>query len=150
MATAMISGVAARVGQRNGLGDQFLPGAFDQAIRTWSAGSGRPIPILSSHRMQDVRSVIGSVTQLTASTRQLRFEGEISDETPAGRDVLHILSQGYTRAVSLGYIVRDYRVVEAGWNVERADIVEVSMVVRGADPGAQVTSVRYSPDRDPE
>lgn len=146
MALAIVTGIATRINKRNGLGDLFVPGAFDQFIRDWSNGRGEPVQIMAGHQIRNPQKTVGAVTRFTASATRLTFEGEISDETQAGQELIHLVAQGYLRALSITYPATEFRVVEKGWDIERSEVMEVSIVWRGADPGARITSIRYTPD----
>ena len=148
MAKAMIKGVACRIGKRNGLGDRFQRGAFDEYISDWAKGKAHKLNIFASHRAHDTQAAIGTVTKLEATGNQLRFEAELIDGTQASDEVLQLIDSKTIRDISAGYRVDnrdDYEMDSQGrTEIRKAKLFELSVVTIGADPGAKITSFAYA------
>ena len=147
MAKAIIKGVATRINQRNGLGDKFKRGAFDEYIAEWASGKAHELNIFASHRAFDTQSAIGKVTKLEATAKQLRFEAELIEGTQAADEVLTLIDSGMIRDISAGYQVEysDSDIDKMGRaDIRKARLFELSVVTIGADPGAKITSFAYA------
>lgn len=136
---------------------QLEPGCFDESI----AEQGGRIPIYVQHNWDwTERPPIGHT--LSASevdldgaddgARALRIAGRLYPDVPDGLACLHAMAAGALREWSIGYLIEQYRVEEdddAGTltvYVERAQLWEASVVLRGANPWTRTLDVASRPD----
>lgn len=138
-----ISGIATRINKRNAIGDLFLPGAFNDFISQWEAGRTPKVNLLNSHRgRHDAREIVGEITKLSANNMRLSFDADVETGTLAGREIFTLAINKRVDRLSAGYMPVEYKTVEKGWDIEIAHLWEVSIVMRGADPGARITAVK--------
>ena len=100
---------------------------------------------MSSHREDDADRIIGTVCEVVFDEGRMEVECEVDPvANPRGERLLRMVDRGAEVPVSLGYRRTAERVVdgqidgEAAFTTPRISALEVSQVVRGADPGASV------------
>lgn len=98
------------------------------------------IPLLTDHDLWSVDKVIGSVRKASYVNGELVFEAGISS-IPRAQELFKLVEEGHLdNAFSIQY--RDYR-VNPDTNVQTdGEIIEVSLVTRGANPDARVLATK--------
>lgn len=87
-------------------GDQIVPGAFADSLKTWS-GSGAPIPVYWSHRMDDPDYNIGHVIEARETDDGLWVKAQIDLEGPKAKQVYRLLKGRRVRMFSFSYDIED-------------------------------------------
>ena len=98
------------------------------------------IPLLTDHDLWSVDKVIGSVRRASYIGGELVFEAGISS-IPRAQELFKLVEEGHLdNAFSIQY--RDYK-VNPETNVQTdGEIIEVSLVTRGANPDARVLATK--------
>ena len=87
-------------------GDVVAKGAFADTLRAW-ADSGRPIPLLFAHNMDDPDYNIGSVTSAEEDDRGLRVTAEFDPDNPKAQYVRKLVNEGRVSKMSFAYEALD-------------------------------------------
>ena len=125
-------------------GDIIAKGAFTDTLRAW-AESGRPVPVLYGHNMDDPDYNIGTA-ELTEDERGLKAVASL-DGSPKAQRVRELLREGRLSKMSFAYDVRDWAPVELEGGVKanelRAlDLFEVSVVLVPANGHAEIVEAK--------
>ena len=98
------------------------------------------IPLLTDHDLWSVDKVIGSVRNAKFVNGELVFEAGISS-IPRAQELFKLVSEGHLdNAFSIQY--RDYKVNPETQVQTDGEIIEVSLVTRGANQDARVLAVK--------
>jgi HK97 family phage prohead protease len=142
------------------VGDRILPGAFADSLTAWSA-SGDPIPVIFSHRWDDLDAHIGAVVEaLELEAGDERLPEEVKDlgglyvkatldvdEDFAGR-VWRKLARRTLREFSFAYDVVEEQEpeepVEAGHrnDLVKLDVIEVGPTLKGCNPATALIGAK--------
>ena len=98
------------------------------------------IPLLTDHDLWSVDKVIGSVRRASFINGELIFEAGISS-IPRAQELFKLVEEGHLdNAFSIQY--RDYKVNPQTQVQTDGEIIEVSLVTRGANPDARVLATK--------
>lgn len=98
------------------------------------------IPLLTDHDLWSVDKVIGSVRRASYINGELVFEAGISS-IPRAQELFKLVEEGHLdNAFSIQY--RDYKVNPETQVQTDGEIIEVSLVTRGANPDARVLATK--------
>ena len=98
------------------------------------------IPLLTDHDLWSVDKVIGSVRRASFVNGELIFEAGISS-IPRAQELFKLVEEGHLdNAFSIQY--RDYKVNPQTQVQTDGEIIEVSLVTRGANPDARVLATK--------
>ncbi len=98
------------------------------------------IPLLTDHDLWSVDKVIGSVRRAYFVNNELVFEAGISS-IPRAQELFKLVEEGHLdNAFSIQY--RDYKVNPQTQVQTDGEIIEVSLVTRGANPDARVLATK--------
>ncbi|MER9199678.1 HK97 family phage prohead protease [Mesorhizobium sp. M0933] len=112
---------------------------FDR--RAFTGLSGRKIPMLWSHRSDEV---VGSWSGFTSTDTELRTTGRLNLEIQRAREVRSMLIAGDVTGISIGFeTIKDERKAGGIRHITEAKLHEISLVALPSVPGARVTSVRF-------
>ncbi len=125
-------------------GDVIAKGAFTDTLKAW-AESGRPVPVLYGHNMDDPDFNIGTA-ELMEDERGLKVSATF-DGSPKAQRVRELVREGRLSKMSFAYDVLDWAPVELedGFkaNELRAlDLFEVSVVLVPANSHAEITGAK--------
>jgi Caudovirus prohead serine protease len=116
------------------------------------------IPILNSHRHDDITSSVGQLKRAWIKGGELLGEMQFN-QTPEGDYALGMIERGELKGVSIGYQVREWTISDADGNVidpettrisfgddliftaSRFEVLELSLCSVAADPDARVRSL---------
>lgn len=121
-------------------GDVIAKGAFADTLKAW-ADSGRPVPVLYGHNMEDPDYNIGTA-ELVEDERGLKATATF-DGSPKAQRVRELLAEGRLSKMSFAYDVLDEAPVELedGTNaneLRKLDLFEVSVVLVPANGHAEI------------
>lgn len=127
-------------------GDRVLPGAFRGTLRRWRQ-SGNPIPIIVSHKWDDLRAWIGKADPLTVfeDERGLVVHGQLDMDDPDARKVHKLMKEGLLRGWSFGYSVPkggQRRGKDGANEISEVELFEVGPTLAGMNPEAQLVGVK--------
>ncbi len=137
-------GYAAIYGTEDRNGEIIDAGAMTQSIEA----AGGELPLLLQHNREDPIGVV----RLVEDRRGVKVFGQLHMASEAGQSAyaLMIPPEGFGRAalrdLSIGYVVRDEKLVGGVRHLKRIDLFEVSLVTIAAHPNTFVTSVKSAGD----
>jgi HK97 family phage prohead protease len=132
-----LEGVAVRFDVVDTYGSSFDPRAF-------AALEGRSIPMLWSHRQDEV---LGSWSSVTADADGLRVRGRLNLEVQRAREARAMLLASDIRGLSIGFETLKAEMRGGVRRITKAVLHEISLVAMPSVPGARVTTVRASSPR---
>lgn len=124
------------------VGDRVLPGAFSASLKRWEA-SGDPIPVVFSHKWDDLDGHIGKVLKAEEREEGLWVKGQLDMEDEAARKVWRLMNDRRIREFSFAYNVLRERPGDDGANeLVELDIIEVGPTLKGMNPATELLSVK--------
>ena len=126
-------------------GDVMKPGAFDDSIAKFKAGM--VIPILFAHKWDDPQANIGVITGMRQTATCLEIDGQLDLSSPNGLQCFKLLKDGRIHEFSVGgYAYYGPSIDQAHgdcvWPIEKFDLFEVSLCLRGANPETRLVSTK--------
>lgn len=131
-------GYASTFGNTDRYGDVMVKGCFDETVKKKSV-----IPMLFNH---ETNLVIGKL-ELSTDDKGLFAKGLFNLNDPQAQNVYDLLKMGALNSMSIGFITKDYEVIDtkkpySGWNIKEAEVVETSVVTVPANEQALITNVK--------
>lgn len=125
-------------------GDVIAKGAFTETLESWRE-SGRPVPLLYGHNMDDPDYNIG-VAELVEDERGLLARARF-DPSPKAQRVRELVREGRLAKMSFAFDVVDEATVELDGGVKanelrRLDLYEVSVVLVPANQHAEILDAK--------
>ncbi|MCI1673148.1 MAG: HK97 family phage prohead protease [Bifidobacterium tibiigranuli] len=123
-------------------GQVMEPGAFAKSIETFTDDS--PLPILWDHQWDDIWSHIGSA-KATETNEGLQVEAQLDMNNPTAQQAYTLLSQHRVHEFSVGGFESpdDIETDDSGLeHVKNFDLNEVSLTLKGANPGTRLIGVK--------
>lgn len=147
---ATFSGYGSKFGNIDNGRDMVMPGAFKDSLGMKKPGA---VKMLWQH---DPSQPIGMWTSLEEDKNGLKVAGSLLLGLQKAREVYEMMKAGIVDGLSIGYRVtkESYDTEKSGRayrKIEKADLVEVSLVTFPMNPKATVTAVKTMPtDRELE
>ena len=147
--------LASVFGNTDSQGDRVMPGAFSDTLKSWRS-SGREIPVIFSHRSDELSAWIGSAdpSEVRETARGLEVRGRLDvSDNPTAKQVAKLMKRGNLSGWSFGYTVPagGESIAEDGANeLHRIELLEVGPTLRGANQEARtlaIKSLEFLPDR---
>lgn len=127
-------GIASSYGNADSYGDIFLDGSLDGCM-------GKTVPIMANHQW-DITKAIG-YGKFEKDGSKILIKGEFIKDDPVSEKIVSLKKGGVPLKLSVGGVVIESKVVNrAGKSyrgITKADLFETSVVMRGANPNAQIT-----------
>lgn len=125
-------------------GDVIAKGAFAETLEAWKE-SGRPVPLLYGHNMDDPDYNIG-VAELVEDERGLLARARF-DSSPKAQRVRELVREGRLAKMSFAFDVVDEATVELDGGIKanelrRLDLYEVSVVLVPANQHAEILDAK--------
>jgi hypothetical protein len=137
--TGTFSGYAAAWGKRDAFGDQWMPGAFADSLRSHAAAGTRPL-MLWHH---DPTQPIGVWDEIRENDHGLKVAGRLVLDSTAGRNAHALMKAGALDGLSVGFrTVRAAKLPDGGRRVEAVTLIEISPVTLPAQSLARIGAVR--------
>jgi uncharacterized protein len=124
--------------------DRVVKGAFAKSLERWRE-SGDPLPVVLSHRWDDVHSHIGVIEPHNISETEdgLYVKGQLDLDNPVAMQTYRLMKRRSLKAFSFGYEVLDEKRTRDGVNeLVEVDLHEVGPTLVGANPDAQLQAVK--------
>lgn len=126
-------------------GDIVKKGAFKNSLKRLE-DSGTKLPFLWSHKMDDLKSFIGTVTELEEDDKGLKFTATF-DDTPEAQRIRQLYKDGRLSRFSFAYDTLDSGPIELedgtkANELRELDIFEISAVLIPANSFAEVLDVK--------
>jgi HK97 family phage prohead protease len=118
-------------------GDIVRRGAFTKSI-----AAGQPIPLLWEHKADDPRNYVGDVIGAAETAEGLEITGRFDLDTEHGAAAYRNVKGRRVSGLSIGYSIRNSTKTAAGHELTDLDLVEISVVARGANDRALVAAVK--------
>ena len=147
-ANGSITGYAATwIRTPDSYGDVIAKGAFAESIERIKS-EGKAIPLLWNHDSYDLKSFIGTVTDLEEDEHGLKFTATF-DGTERAQRARELASDGRLCKFSFAYGIQDQGTVTLEDGTEanelrKLDLFEVSLVMYPANPDTSVVEVKSS------
>lgn len=124
------------------VGDRVVKGAFEKSLQKWSK-SGDPIPVIHSHRWDDLDAHVGIVLEAEEREEGLWVKGQIDMDDPAAAKVYKLLKRRSLREFSFAYdVVREKSGADGANELLELDIIEVGPTLKGANDETQLLGVK--------
>jgi HK97 family phage prohead protease/HK97 family phage major capsid protein len=136
-ATGTFTGLASVFDNLDAHGDIVRHGAFAKSL-----AAGRPIPLIWEHKADDPRNYVGDVVEATETAEGLAIKGRFDLGTEHGQAAYRNVKGRRVGGLSIGYHVRRQTKTAAGNELTQLDLVEISVVARGANDRALIGSVK--------
>jgi HK97 family phage prohead protease/HK97 family phage major capsid protein len=144
LAEGEFEGFASTFGNVDHQGDRVMPGAFTKSI-----AKGRVVPLLWMHRSDDPRSFVGEVVEATEVPEGLKIRGRFDVDNEHGAAAYRQVKSRRIDALSIGYAINVATKGSDGANELRdLDLIEVSVVTRGANVRALITAAKSADQRE--
>jgi HK97 family phage prohead protease/HK97 family phage major capsid protein len=118
-------------------GDIVRRGAFAKSI-----ASDTPVPLLWEHGAADPRNYVGDVVKAAETANGLEITGKFDLNSEFGKAAYRNVKGRRVQGLSIGYRVGKSVKTAAGNELLDLDLIEVSIVARGANARALVGSVK--------
>lgn len=135
--TGMFTGLASVFDNVDAHGDIVRRGAF-----TKSLAAGHPIPLIWEHKADDPRNYVGDVVEATEVAEGLAIVGKFDLATEHGQAAYRNVKGRRVGGLSIGYHVQHQTKTVAGNELTELDLVEISVVARGANDRALIGAVK--------
>lgn len=115
-------------------GDRVVKGAFTKSLQRWEE-SGDPIPVVFSHRWDDLDAHIGKVLEAEERDEGLwvKAQLDIADD-PSAAKVHRLLKDRRIREFSFAYDVLDEKAQNGANELLELDVIEVGPTLKGMNP----------------
>lgn len=139
--------LASVFGNVDHVGDRMLPGSFTKTLERWRA-KGEPIPVILSHDWNDPMKYVGEADpqKVYETERGLVVEGKmhVGEGNPVADQVYRLMKGGLLKGWSFGYTVPagGQKQNNGANEVSEVDLVEVGPTLKGANPEAQLSSIK--------
>ncbi|MDO3636006.1 HK97 family phage prohead protease [Mycolicibacterium arseniciresistens] len=131
-------GWASTFGNADHHNDRVMPGAFAKSI-----ASGQTVPLLWMHKSDDPRAFVGDVVEAVETPEGLKIRGRFDLDTEFGAAAYKQVRARRIGSLSIGYAIRHATKGADGVNeLTDLDLVEVSIVARGANDRALITAAK--------
>lgn len=123
-------------------GDVVAKGAFSDTLDAWRE-SGKPIPLLFGHQMDDPHMNIGAVTDAVEDERGLKVTASFDPDSETAQYVRKLVNEGRISKLSFAFDVLEEGPVELDGGIKanelrKLDLFEVSLVTVPANGHAEV------------
>ena len=136
-------GYASVFGVQDSDGDVIVKGAFKESLDEFKA-AGRMPKMLWQH---DTRQIVGKWMEMFEDDIGLYVKGRCILEVRQGQEAYALLKEGVLDALSVGFnIPAGGATGMRGLVIEKADLMETSLVTFGANPLALITNVKSIKD----
>lgn len=132
-------GIATTYGNADREGDIIVKGAFEN----FENADTIELPLLYSH---DATQVIGKI-KLTNTDEVVLAEGTFLPGSELAKNIYEMVSFGAVSSLSIGFITKEYEPVDSnnrfgGMYIQKAELVETSVVAIPANPKATISKVK--------
>jgi HK97 family phage prohead protease len=124
-------------------GDRVMPGAFAKSLQRWNE-SGDPIPVVFSHRWDDLDAHIGKVLDAEETDDGLWVKAQLDiGDDPSAAKVHRLLKDRRIREFSFAYDVHDEAKASDGANeLLELDVIEVGPTLKGMNEETQLLGAK--------
>jgi HK97 family phage prohead protease/HK97 family phage major capsid protein len=118
-------------------GDIVRRGAFSKSL-----AAGTPVPLLWMHKADDPRNYVGDIIKAVETDEGLEVVGKFDLNSEFGQSAYKNTKGRRVSGLSIGYAVRNATKTAQGNELTDLELVEVSIVARGANDRALISSVK--------
>lgn len=135
-------------GNVDSTGDIVMPGAFAKTLADWAA-SGKPIPLLFGHEMDDPDYNIGYVVDAVEDDTGLLVTAQLDLENPKAKQVYRLIKGRRIDQMSFAYDVVQKLETYIEGDIEVCQLLElklyeVSVVTIGANQETEILAVKHA------
>jgi HK97 family phage prohead protease len=135
--TGTFIGLASVFDNLDAHGDTVRHGAF-----TKSLAGGQVVPLLWEHAASDPRNYVGDVIEATETAEGLVINGRFDFDTDQGAAAYQNVKGRRVGGLSIGYRINQSVKTAAGHELTDLELIEVSVVARGANDRALIGAVK--------
>ncbi|MGK2903590.1 MAG: HK97 family phage prohead protease [Mycobacterium sp.] len=118
-------------------GDVVRRGAFAKSL-----SSDQVTPLIWEHQSSDPRAYVGEILEAVETAEGLRIKGRFDLDDEFGRAAYRNVKARRVSGLSIGYAIRDATKTAAGNELTDLELIEVSVVARGANDRALIGAVK--------
>lgn len=118
-------------------GDIVRRGAFAKSLR-----SGQVTPLIWEHQSSDPRAYVGDVLEAVETAEGLQIKGRFDLDDEFGRAAYKNVKARRVSGLSIGYAINHSTKTAAGHELTDLELIEVSVVARGANDRALIGAVK--------
>lgn len=145
----VFEGYAAVFNNVDSYNDMIRRGAFVHTIQDFQARN-RVIPVLYGHDFNDPFSNIGAVEHVEEDAHGLKVRARLDIDQPKAAQVYRLMKQRRLNEMSFAFRVVEGDFIDVNglevYEIRELDLFEVSVVPIGANPKAEITSVKNRGD----
>ena len=156
LAEGEIEAYASIFNNRDSYGDVMRKGSFAGTLEQWKS-SGRTLPLLWGHNMNDPNMNLGGVFDAKEDDRGLRIKATFDLDNPTSAQVYRLVKSGRVSELSFAFDYLKYMDVEPEAEnnefegkfyreVTEVKLYEVSIVPIGANPDTEILAVKSAVD----
>lgn len=135
--TGTFTGLASVFDNLDAHGDIVRRGAFAKSL-----AAGQAVPLLWEHGASDPRNYVGDVIEAAETAEGLQITGKFDLDTDHGAAAYRNVKGRRVGGLSIGYSIRNATKTAAGNELTDLDLVEISVVARGANDRALIGAVK--------
>jgi HK97 family phage prohead protease len=140
-AEGTFTALVAAFGNTDRAGDRIVRGAFADSLRKWRE-SGRPIPVVWSHRWNDLGAHIGQVLEVKETDQGLWVQAQLDMADRSAAKVFKLLQRRTLSGMSFAYDVVDQKRQNGANELLKLDLIEVGPTLRGENEAAKLISTK--------
>jgi HK97 family phage prohead protease len=114
-------------------GDIVRRGAFSKSL-----AAGTPVPLLWMHKADDPRNYVGDIVKAVETDEGLEVVGKFDLDSEFGQSAYKNTKGRRVSGLSIGYAIRSAVKTAEGNELRDVELIEVSIVARGANDRALI------------
>lgn len=129
-------------------GDVVEAGAFTKTLHEWALKE-RPIPLVWSHKYNEVENFIGEILEIKEIDDGLWIKAQLDIDQPRAARIHQLMKRGLLTEFSWSGLVREYEWLEddedswwPGMKILDVDLWEAGPCFKGANPDTELLSVK--------
>lgn len=135
-------------GNKDHGGDVVEAGAFTKTLHEWALKE-RPIPLVWSHKYNEVENFIGEIVSIEETEQGLKIKGLLDIDQPRAARIHQLMKRGLLTEFSWSGLVREYEWLEddeddwwPGMKILDVDLWEAGPCFKGANPDTELLSIK--------
>lgn len=135
-------------GNKDHGGDVVEAGAFTKTLHEWALKE-RPIPLVWSHKYNEVENFIGEILEIKETDEGLWIKAQLDIDQPRAARIHQLMKRGLLTEFSWSGLVREYEWLEddeddwwPGMKILDIDLWEAGPCFKGANPDTELLSVK--------
>lgn len=145
--TGVFEAMVSVFGNKDHHGDIVEQGAFTRTLAEWVLKE-RPLPVVWSHKVSDVESILGKYLEAKEVDEGLYVKGQMDLTHAKSVRVFELMKQGLVSEFSWSGEIREYELIEdedSWWpalKILDVDLWEAGPCFKGANPDTELLSIK--------